>query len=402
MGRPAPVAAGAATAAALAAAAGLGAALCSACSFLLAGPGRPAAATAPLQRASALGLRAAKKDDKPAPKINEQIRAVEVRLIAELSDDPEVGEMKEKNEVLETREALRRAQERGLDLVLVNEDADPPLVKIVSVGKYVYDEKKRAKEAARNSRAPKPKEVKMTYTIGDHDLNARINQIERWLLNKRQQVRVTVQMKGRTRMFEQQARDLIQRMREEVAAFGKAGGADKTGGTPVSKDGRGDIIMTLVHGPDQRLLKELKERGATIREPTKGLVEDDADDEDEEEAGGSPAAEEAAPVEEELPSDPLARELAEIKREIAAMKQELLDCGIAPGQVSAQPEMIELMARQRQVTQKMGVAKSALGVSPRPRLPAPAALALGLAAGALGAAALGPRRRRAAAAGRGP
>ncbi|OLP90660.1 Translation initiation factor IF-3 [Symbiodinium microadriaticum] len=86
-------------------------------------------------------------------------------------------------------------------------EPDPPLVKIFSIGKYVYEEKKKAKELAKN-KVPKIKEVKITYTIGDHDLNTKLRNIEKWLENKRQQVKVQCVMKGRSRMFEGQARSM--------------------------------------------------------------------------------------------------------------------------------------------------------------------------------------------------
>ncbi|CAE7502997.1 infC, partial [Symbiodinium pilosum] len=105
-------------------------------------------------------------------KINEEIRANEVRVVGIVSDKLETGatRMEEMNEIMSLRDAMEIAQSKGVDVILINEDPDPPLVKIFSVGKYVYEEKKRAKEIAKN-KAPKIKEVKITYTIGDHDLN---------------------------------------------------------------------------------------------------------------------------------------------------------------------------------------------------------------------------------------
>lgn len=308
-------------------------------------------------------------------KTNEEIRCTEVRLIGEQSE--ESNDVEECNEIMATSDAMRRADSRGLDLVMINEDRDPPLVKIVDLGKYVYAEKKRAKETARNSKVPKVKEVKLSYTIGEHDLNTKLNQMEGWLKTPRQQVKVIVQMKGRSKMFEKQARGLLTRVQEEVATFGKAAGGAKEGN--VKKDGRGDLVMMMNAGPDVALLKELAKR--------QDELEDESDDEDDEEQGGS-SKKKGKKAE--------SQEIQDLLDEIEETKQDLLDCGISPGAISQQPEMRDLMKELDEARAK--VASGAFGrlaASGPSTTSALACGALALAAGVLSVTGRGRRQLRA-------
>ncbi|CAE7775532.1 infC [Symbiodinium sp. CCMP2592] len=257
--------------------------------------------------------------------------------------------MEEANEIMSLRDALEIARSKGVDVILINEEPDPPLVKIFSIGKYVYAEKRKAKELAKN-KVPKIKEVKITYTIGDHDLNTKLRNIERWLENKKQQVKVQCVMKGRTRMFEGQARELMERVRREVAHFAKVAGADK-GNPTVTKDGRGDLIMMLNAGPDTAILKQLVEEAGGKKALKRQAEEDEDEDEEEEE-------------EEEEEAEETSDEIKAIEAEIKDMREELIDCGISPGQVNTEPEMQDLFKRLDQAKSKLAAAAMA-SLSPR-------------------------------------
>mmetsp|Transcript_39934 Transcript_39934/g.93471 ORF Transcript_39934/g.93471 Transcript_39934/m.93471 type:complete len:354 (-) Transcript_39934:239-1300(-) len=298
-------------------------------------------------RAPSVACSAAQKKEKDY-KLNEEISANEVRVIGIVSDKIETGpaRMEEANEIMSLRDALEIARNKGVDVILINEEPDPPLVKIFSIGKYVYAEKRKAKELAKN-KVPKIKEVKITYTIGDHDLNTKLRNIERWLENKKQQVKVQCVMKGRTRMFEGQARELMERVRREVAHFAKVAGADK-GNPTVTKDGRGDLIMMLNAGPDTAILKQLVEEAGGKKALKRQAEEDEDEDEEEEEE------------EEEETSD----EIKAIEAEIKDMREELIDCGISPGQVNTEPEMQDLFKRLDQAKSKLAAAAMA-SLSPR-------------------------------------
>jgi len=268
--------------------------------------------------------------------VNEEIRANEVRVVGIASG--ERGQMQETNQIMSISGALDMARELGVDVILINEDQDPPLVKIASVGKYIYQENKKKKEQAKNKQ-PKMKEVKISYTIGDHDLYTRLTQIEKWVENPRQQVKVQVVLKGRSRMFEKQARQLLDRVRREVAAYAKVPGIDK-GNDPVTKDGRGDLIMLLGQGPDRALLKQIIEEAGGKKAVQKGALEEEEVEEEEEE-------EEEAPADED-------DEVKAIEAEMKEMREELIECGISPGQVNQEPEMQDLLKRLNAAKAKVG------------------------------------------------
>jgi len=275
----------------------------------------------PLRR---VARQAAAKDDEVKFKKNKEITAYEVRIVGEVMDNESLHVLEEGNEVIDCRTALARAQSRGLDLIMLDEEADPPRVVIAKYQKYVFQESKRRKAYMRQGKGPKVKEVKMSYTIGEHDLNTRLNRMEQWLANPRQQVKVTIQLKGRSRMFVNQARELLNRVRRETAAYGKVNGAQNTV-DGIQKDGRGDLFMTFSSGADRKILKELQEE-AKKQGITLDAEESDDDEEEEEEEDAGPENE----------------EIRELEKEIKEMREELKDCGIKPGDIDRQPEMVDL------------------------------------------------------------
>ena len=121
------------------------------------------------------------------PRINAQIRALEVRLIGE--DGSQVG-------VISTRDALARAQEVGLDLVEVSPDAKPPVCKLIDYGKYKYQMSKKAQEAKKKQVVVEVKEVNLTPNTDKHDLETKQNHIKRWAAEKHR-VKVFVKFRGR-------------------------------------------------------------------------------------------------------------------------------------------------------------------------------------------------------------
>jgi translation initiation factor IF-3 len=123
----------------------------------------------------------------PQIRINQRIRVPEIRVIG---DD---GEMLG---IMQTSDALRRAQERGLDLVEVNPKADPPVCKILDFGKFKYDEKKKAREAKRKQSVVEIKEIKLRPKTDDHDLEFKTRAAHRFL-GAGHKVKFTVRFRGR-------------------------------------------------------------------------------------------------------------------------------------------------------------------------------------------------------------
>jgi translation initiation factor IF-3 len=120
-------------------------------------------------------------------RVNHRIRVPEVRVI------DANGEMLG---VLATHDALRRAQEQGLDLVEVNPKAEPPVCKILDFGKYKYEEKKKAGEAKRKQTIVEIKEIKLRPKTDDHDLAFKTKAARRFL-EAGHKVKFTVRFRGR-------------------------------------------------------------------------------------------------------------------------------------------------------------------------------------------------------------
>ena len=132
-------------------------------------------------------------------RINHRIRVPEVRLIDE--EGNAVG-------IVPTKDALQRAQEKGLDLVEVASNAKPPVCKIIDYGKYKYEQKQRAKAAKKKTAKSTVKELKFRPKIGKHDINVRVNHARKFLL-KGYKVRLIVRFRGREHSHPEIAHDLL-------------------------------------------------------------------------------------------------------------------------------------------------------------------------------------------------
>ena len=120
-------------------------------------------------------------------RVNHRIRVPEVRVID--ADGSMLG-------VLQTHEALRKAQEQGLDLVEVNPKAEPPVCKILDFGKYKYEEKKKQAQARRNQSVVEIKEIKLRPKTDDHDINFKVKAARRFI-EAGHKVKFTVRFRGR-------------------------------------------------------------------------------------------------------------------------------------------------------------------------------------------------------------
>ncbi len=120
-------------------------------------------------------------------RINHRIRVPEVLVIG--ADGGKLG-------VLQTHEALRMAQEQGLDLVEINPKADPPVCKILDFGKYKYEEKKKQAQARRNQAVVDIKEIKLRPKTDDHDINFKVKAARRFV-EAGHKVKFTVRFRGR-------------------------------------------------------------------------------------------------------------------------------------------------------------------------------------------------------------
>ena len=125
--------------------------------------------------------------------INEQIKAKEVRLIS--SEGEQLG-------VVSINEAREKAEEAGLDLVLIAPTAKPPVCKIIDYGKFRYELARKDKEAKKKQKTIEIKEVRLSPNIDTNDLNTKVSSARKFL-EKGNKVKVTLRFRGRemARMF---------------------------------------------------------------------------------------------------------------------------------------------------------------------------------------------------------
>ncbi len=139
-------------------------------------------------------------------KVNDQIRSRQVRLI---------GVDGEQQGIVDTRDALQRARDEELDLVLVGEGASPPVGRLMDYGKYRYELQQQAKEARKRSRQQEMKAIKFRVKIENHDYETKVNHIRRFL-NGGHKVRVTIMFRGRERTHPELGKDLLNRVATDL------------------------------------------------------------------------------------------------------------------------------------------------------------------------------------------
>ncbi|AFY44390.1 bacterial translation initiation factor 3 (bIF-3) [Nostoc sp. PCC 7107] len=124
--------------------------------------------------------------------------------------------------LIDTYEALNIAQSVELDLVVVSQNEDIPVAKILNYGKLQYQKKKRQGSSAR----PTVKEVRFRPNVGAGDYNLRINQALQWL-SKGDSVKFAIRLRGRENQYRQQAGDMLDRIVTDLGEVGKVQSLDK-------------------------------------------------------------------------------------------------------------------------------------------------------------------------------
>lgn len=148
-----------------------------------------------------------RSNQREIPKINENIRFPEIRVID--TEGEQLG-------ILSHKEALKMAEEKELDLVLVNETAEPPVCRIMNYGKYKFEQEKKAKEIRKKQHTANVKEVKMRYKIDEHDYQVRVSQAKRFL-QAGDKVKATINFRGREIQHVHLAQELLDRMALDLA-----------------------------------------------------------------------------------------------------------------------------------------------------------------------------------------
>lgn len=121
--------------------------------------------------------------------------------------------------VLKSFEALRLAREKGLDLILISPNAQPPVAKIGDYGKFKYEMAKHEKEAKKSQRASVLKEIKLTPKIGEHDLQVRITRVKEFL-EKKNKIKVNMYFRGREMTHRKFGEKVLARFLEAISDLG--------------------------------------------------------------------------------------------------------------------------------------------------------------------------------------
>ena len=145
------------------------------------------------------------------PRVNGAIRALQVRCI-----DPDGEQLG----VLDTREAISKAEDFGLDLVEVQPNVDPPVCKILNYGKYKYEAQKRANEARKKQKIIEVKEIKLRPNIDEHDYQVKMRNVVKFLSGG-DKVKVTLRFRGREMAHQDLGANVLTRVREETEEIAK-------------------------------------------------------------------------------------------------------------------------------------------------------------------------------------
>ncbi len=143
--------------------------------------------------------------------VNEQIDAKKVRLIG--VDGEQLG-------IVSLADALDKAAAERLDLALVSPQSDPPVARIMNYGKYKYEQTKREREARKKQHVINIKEVRMSPTIEEHDLNIKAKQAIKFLKSG-DKVKATIRFRGRQIVHSNLGLEVLEKLAELVAEYGR-------------------------------------------------------------------------------------------------------------------------------------------------------------------------------------
>ena len=145
------------------------------------------------------------------PRTNEKIRASEVQVIN--SEGKNLG-------TLSTKEAIEIAKQENLDLIEISPNANPPVCKIIDIGKYKYDLQKKANKAKKKQKIISLKEIKLRPVTEIHDYNFKIKNAQKFL-EKGDKVKFTVRFKGREMQHTHLGNELMDRIINDTSKLGK-------------------------------------------------------------------------------------------------------------------------------------------------------------------------------------
>ena len=154
------------------------------------------------------------------PRINEAIKAKQVRLIDETGEN---------RGIVSIREALQIAADAGFDLIEISPQANPPVCKVLDFGKYKYEVQKRKNEAKKNQKVVNIKELKIRPAIDTHDYEVKIKQAKKFL-SQGDKVKFTMRFKGREMSANDLGKEVLNKIIDDLDLVGKVDSAPKLEG----------------------------------------------------------------------------------------------------------------------------------------------------------------------------
>ena len=148
---------------------------------------------------------------KEGPRVNENIDVPKVRLIG--ADGENIG-------VVSVQEAIQHSEEAGLDLVEISPNADPPVCKILDLGKFKYEVQKKRNEAKKKQKVIDVKEIKLRPNIDDHDYQVKMRSMHRFLSDG-DKVKVTMRFRGREMNHQDIGVNLLHRVVDDTQKVAK-------------------------------------------------------------------------------------------------------------------------------------------------------------------------------------
>ncbi|MFN0130888.1 MAG: translation initiation factor IF-3 [Verrucomicrobiales bacterium] len=197
------------------------------------------------------------------PRVNDRIRAPKIRVIDGASG-AQLG-------VMSAFDALQIARQRGLDLVEIAANAQPPVCKIIDFGKWKYEQAKHEKEKHK-TKASKVKEVKLRVGIDPHDYKIKLTRAEDFLMHN-DKLRVVLQFKGRQMAHPEIGMQLMHKVIEDLKGSGHPDMMPRQAGKM--------ITMAMSPHPSQQRVRKFRAQDAVVDMSQHADEDDDDDDEDE-------------------------------------------------------------------------------------------------------------------------
>ena len=145
------------------------------------------------------------------PRYNNRINSSDVQVID--SDGENLG-------VLNLQDAIKKAKNKGLDLIEIAANVKPPVCKIMDIGKYKYDQQKKASKAKKNQKKVELKEIKLRPVTEVHDYTFKIKNARKFLA-KGDKVKFTIKFKGRELQHKNLGNDLMDKIKADMENVGK-------------------------------------------------------------------------------------------------------------------------------------------------------------------------------------